>query len=175
MNMKKNALIACFISSVFIVKAQADTGVIEGMPYTEKENIRLYADVNKKHSIEIDDNTPSAATGEWWTVCAYIQNAGKKRIRILLGHETNILIGQPDKKSINITYEISNESSISGIATKPPISDLRLVELDAGEIAQLPVANVHLKEKEVIKKCGSPIPLEIIFPSGLRFGLAKLR
>ncbi|MDF9834022.1 hypothetical protein M2103_002257 [Ereboglobus sp. PH5-5] len=150
--MKKITLIMCLSSFVFFAKLRADLEVIEGMAYEENKNIRIYADVGKKHSLEISDGAAPKETGEWWTVRAYIQNAGKQRVGILLGRDTNVLIAKPDKTSASVTYEISSDTGVSGFTIKPPISDLRLVELDPGEVAQLPVANVQLTKKGTLKK-----------------------
>jgi len=150
--MKKFALMAYLFSFLFITNLIAGVRIIEDMAYTENKSIRLYADVGKKHSIEIGDGSAAKETGEWWTVRAYIQNISEGRIRILLGRETNVLVGQPDKTSVNVVYEISDEANVSDIPIKPPVSDLRLVELEAGEVAQLPIANVQLAEKGMLKK-----------------------
>ena len=150
--MKRIAIIAWLAAFASIVKLYAEVKVIEGMPYVENNGVRLYVDVGKKHSIEIADTPPPKSQGEWWTVRAYIQNAGKESVSILLGHETDVLVGFPDNTSVNVSYQILSEATVGDVAVKPPVGDFRLVVLEPGEVAQLPVANVQLKEQGKVKK-----------------------
>lgn len=145
--MNRIAIAALLGTFICMMQLHADVKVIEEMPYVENKGIRLYADVGKKHSIEIADAAQPKGSGEWWTVRAYIQNASNEPVRILLGKESNIAIGFPDSTTVNVAYEILNDATVGDVAVKPPVGDLRLVKLEPGEVAQLPIANVQLKEK----------------------------
>jgi hypothetical protein len=134
------------------IGVRAEVKVIEGMPYIEQNGLRLYADVGKKSSIEIADVPVPKSPGEWWTVRAYLQNAGTKPISVLLGHEKNVIIGFPDSATVNVAFRILSESTVGDAMVKPPVGDLRLITLEPGEVAELPVANVQLKEQGKVRK-----------------------
>lgn len=150
--MKRIAIAAWLGILIGMMQLHADVKVIDDMPYMENKGIRLYADVGKKHSIEVADVAQPKGSGEWWTVRAYIQNASSEPVRILLGKESNVVIGFPDSTTVNVAYEILSDATVGDVAVKPPVGDLRLVDLEPGEVAQLPIANVQLKEKGKVSK-----------------------
>ena len=130
----------------------AEVKMIEGMPYVEQNGLRLYADVGKKSSLEIADVPAPKSPGEWWTVRGYLQNAGTKSISVLLGHDTNVIIGFPDGATVNVAFRILGTERVGDAVLKPPVGDLRLVVLEPGEVAELPIANVQLKEQGKVRK-----------------------
>lgn len=148
----KRFTMAVLLSIFCVMQLHGEVKVVDEMPYVENKGIRLYADVGKKHSIEIADPKQLNGSGEWWTVRAYVQNACNEPVRLLLGRDSNVVIGFPDSTTVNVAYEILNDTTVGDMAVKPPVGDLRLVELEPGEVAQLPVANVQLKEREKVSK-----------------------